>query len=163
MSTGVVRRNNTRLAFFSYGQAACFHVINSVTCLASCQNFSKLMCPLSSLKIINIVRFGSEYNSVTKQNCTADKHYNIFYGKMSKLIMNTYLVNRYLVNVCVDIIFILYIYWRILQKCLSFIIIGDFNEMYIKEISIKNIQILFEINTCLPGTQTFVVCIVGIN
>lgn len=39
----------TRVSF-SKGHTTCFHVKNSVTCLANCQNFSKLMCPLGSLE-----------------------------------------------------------------------------------------------------------------
>jgi hypothetical protein len=37
-------------SFFSKGHVTCFHAMNSVTCFASCQNFSKLMCPFGSLE-----------------------------------------------------------------------------------------------------------------
>lgn len=43
LSTGVAWRYVMTLGDLGKGQWTCFHVMNSVTCLANCQNFSKLM------------------------------------------------------------------------------------------------------------------------
>lgn len=61
VNTGLAWRNVITLVHLSKGQVTCFHVINSVTCLASCQNFSKLTCPLGNLKDYNLIdnRFGA--------------------------------------------------------------------------------------------------------
>lgn len=49
--TGLDWRNMMVLLTLPNGHVTCFHVMNSVTCLASCQNFSKLMWPFGNLEI----------------------------------------------------------------------------------------------------------------
>lgn len=53
--TVVLCRKFVTLESFAKGQATCFQAMNSVTCLASCQHFSKFTCPFGNLCEIFII------------------------------------------------------------------------------------------------------------